>query len=181
MATQTNIRVRETIDEHGISAAAAERKYKKYGLHRRTLQDQVSAGNIRVLREPTRPGDAKQGKPPTGFVNMQVWQEQIRIAAKRAWKGAPAKGPVLLNTHFFRSVPVRAPQSQEKLAKWKATHIIKKPDRTNYLKACEDALNGIVFVDDSQVLDGVPTKDYVEHRGEQGFTIIEIVELGSEA
>lgn len=53
------MRVRETIDPNGISAAAAARKYQRYGLTRGTLQGWVHAGQIAVVREPAAPGDAK--------------------------------------------------------------------------------------------------------------------------
>jgi hypothetical protein len=39
-------------------------------------------------------------------------------------------------------------------------HWVTKSDRTNYLKACEDALKGIVFRDDCQVIAGEPLKLY---------------------
>ena len=59
MATQTSIRVRETVEPGGISEAAAARKYKKYGLTRTTLQGWVNSGRVAVLKAPAFPGDSK--------------------------------------------------------------------------------------------------------------------------
>ncbi len=53
------MRIRETIDPNGISAAAAARKYSRYGLTRTTLRGWVDKGQIGVVREPAAPGDAK--------------------------------------------------------------------------------------------------------------------------
>jgi len=53
------MRIRETIAPDGISAAAAARKYERYGLNRTTLRGWVDAGQIAVVREPAAPGDAK--------------------------------------------------------------------------------------------------------------------------
>jgi Holliday junction resolvase RusA-like endonuclease len=50
-----------------------------------------------------------------------------------------------------------------------------RPDRTNYLKGFEDALQGIVYVNDSQVVDGPILKEYAD--GPEGYTVVWIQEL----
>lgn len=53
------------------------------------------------------------------------------------------------------------------------------PDWDNYAKAVCDAMNGIVYVDDKQIVDGRCVKQWSEP-GEGGYIIVEIVELNDD-
>ena len=80
---------------------------------------------------------------------------------------------------FCRSIPKKGPPKvpqlgkdpvkEIKLADWCDAHLIKRPDRDNYLKAFSDALNRIVYVDDSQIIGGDGSKDYAP-QGKEGYT-----------
>ena len=103
----------------------------------------------------------KRGPMPPAFARMHVWQEQIRAAFWNKYHSKPLlSGLISLDIEFYRGVPESAPRGPEALQRWMARHIKTKPDRTNYLKAAEDALNGVVFVDDSQVVKGSEIKWY---------------------
>ena len=115
----------------------------------------------------------KRGEPSIGFQNMRAWQEQIKSHVRQAWGDRePLTGPVSLTVSFYREWPQSAPQSHSgAIQRWAVKHILTKPDVTNYLKAFEDALKGIVFVDDSQTVGIVASKLY---SGGPGFTVLEI-------
>ena len=57
-----------------------------------------------------------------------------------------------------------------------AWHLLNRPDVTNYRKSCEDACNGVLFVDDSQVVGGKIKKRYAPQYSE-GYTVIKIREV----
>lgn len=105
----------------------------------------------------------KMGKPSLGFEAMQTWQELIRIEAKSAMKGRePFTGPIYLIVLFCRGFPGWAPKGAAARSRWAAKHILMKPDRGNYLKACEDAMNNICYLDDNQVVKAISEKVYAE-------------------
>jgi len=114
---------------------------------------------------------------PIGFTRMKVYQTEIQIAVKKAMAGAePFKGPIRLNTYFYRSMPTNAPKGSVKRIAWVRRHLLlTRPDLTNYRKACEDALNGIVFLDDGQVTEGEMSKAWCLFG--VASTLIEIQEL----
>jgi Holliday junction resolvase RusA-like endonuclease len=94
---------------------------------------------------------------------LKAYQEHIRLVAREAMGGEePYSGPVHLVMSFYREIPASAPKGAAKRAAWMQRHILTSPDRTNYAKGAEDALNGIVFLDDAQVVSGMEQKLYGE-------------------
>lgn len=71
----------------------------------------------------------------------------------------PTTRPVALVVHAFREIPKSWPTRDREAALVGATLPTSKPDADNYLKVV-DALNQIVWVDDSQVVDGRCIKVY---------------------
>ena len=63
-----------------------------------------------------------------------------------------------------------------RMNRWMEKHILNRPDVTNYRKSCEDACNGVLFVDDSQVVGGKIKKRYAPQYSE-GYTVIKIREV----
>ena len=132
----------------------------------------------------------KQGNPTSGFNRMQAWQEMIGIEAKKAMSGRkPIDGAVRMDIIFSRVMLKAAPkvpdkpkryedlnhfrrrvvQAELKRSKWLDAHLIKRPDLDNYRKAFSDALQGIVYHDDSQIIGGGGSKDYAPF-GREGYT-----------
>ena len=128
-----------------------------------------------MMWEFTVPGDPapwtawpKRGVPPEGFLRMQAWQSQIQ--AIQYWRGGdgpgePIAGPVRLELEFYLLPPK------------KPTNEYPRQDNTNLIKACEDALQGIVFVNDSQVVVTRAKKAYATKDSNAGFTVIRVEQL----
>lgn len=72
----------------------------------------------------------------------------------------PSEKPLAVLVHAFREIP--ASWSAAEKARALAGHIVptSRPDGDNYLKLAQDALNGIVFKDDSQIVDARVIKRY---------------------
>ena len=114
----------------------------------------------------------RMGKPGVGFVNMQVYQDILRTHVRYGWHPRdPITGPLELEFLFARSIPKSANKPQPKRNIWCDDHILMKPDVTNYQKSAEDALKGIIFNDDSQVVKVTSKKIYTEGGGYTCITI----------
>lgn len=95
-------------------------------------------------------GDCKGTKP---------WAGDVRIAAKQnAPTDGPWQGPITLSLAFR----VQAPQS---LPKTRRSFAVKKPDLDKLTRAVKDALTGVIYRDDSQVVEMLLTKQYGEVPG----------------
>ena len=98
---------------------------------------------------------------------IYVYRDAIQLAAKVAMAGqAPITGPVSLRVWFC----IARPKSHSKARRADHNHT-QKPDASNMLKGLEDALNGICWVDDSQITEVWVSKRWTEI---EPRTIVEI-------
>lgn len=98
----------------------------------------------------------------------------VRMLAAQEMAGrAPFPGPVALTLRAI--MPVPASWSKKKQAAALAGEILptRKPDLSNVLKLVEDGLNGIVIVDDVQIVDQSVQKRY----GPQPLCVVTIEPL----
>lgn len=90
----------------------------------------------------------------------KVWRRQIQVEAKRVMQTAPPLPyPVKLRCTFM----FKRPQSHYNKSGLKPAaklHHTQKPDATKLLRALEDALTGIVWLDDAQVVEQHVTKHW---------------------
>jgi crossover junction endodeoxyribonuclease RusA len=84
--------------------------------------------------------------------NAGAWKERVALVAAQAHRGPPITGPVELSI----TVRLLRPQGHWKksggLVKDAPEYPIVRPDLTKLVRALEDALTGIVWLDDSQVI-----------------------------
>ena len=60
---------------------------------------------------------------------------------------------ISLELKIYRSMPKSLSKHNQELAEAGIFRPVTKPDNSNYCKLCEDAMNGIFWKDDSQVVD----------------------------
>lgn len=104
-----------------------------------------------------------------GFANAYTPKDHpihaYRDAIALSWRPRPQlDGPLRLEIELVFTRPKSARKRQ-----W---HTV-KPDASNVVKGIEDALNGLAWKDDSQVIELVVRKGY----GEQAFTRITVTEV----
>lgn len=93
---------------------------------------------------------------------MMVTQEQtrqakaaVRAAFKRKYPGhRPWTGPVLLRFTAVFAIPKSFNKALRDAAERGLLYATKKPDKDNIEKLIKDALNGVVYADDQQVMGG---------------------------
>jgi crossover junction endodeoxyribonuclease RusA len=121
---------------------------------------------------------ARRGPPPTNYLRMQSWQAQIQAYARQYGPRTPIKGPVRLQMEFYLPWPKSAPKSNDRAKqRYRCLHRTKRPDLRNYTKACEDAMNGISYVDDGQVICAGPDIKDFGIDAKEGWTIITVEAL----
>ncbi|MDQ0719776.1 Holliday junction resolvase RusA-like endonuclease [Paenibacillus sp. W4I10] len=111
-----------------------------------------------------------QGRPKastrTGFVKMydpaksKDYKDYVRLAASEYAPDALLLGPIGMVLTVYRSIPKSL--SKKRVALAEAGHIVPttKPDVDNYLKGVKDALKGVIWKDDSQVVEVFARKRY---------------------
>lgn len=87
----------------------------------------------------------------------------VRMLAVEAMQGRPPlDGPIRLEAVLFYQPPARFSKKHRQCALDGYFFPTVKPDASNWLKLIEDALNGVVFIDDKDVCDVSIRKVYGE-------------------
>lgn len=104
-----------------------------------------------------------QGRPrfstTSGFVKAydpaksRSYKHYVRLAAAEQMQGRPLlEGPLLLSFRVYRPIPKSMSKKKATQAESGIIRPITKPDLDNYLKGVKDALKGVVWKDDSQIV-----------------------------
>lgn len=127
------------------------------------------------------PGGSKRGFPikrangtigvamtDAGGERTKRWRECVSSQVAAVWQRAPLDEPIRLDVTFCMPRPKHhygtgrnADVLKASATDWHTT----KPDRTKLLRSTEDALTGIVWRDDSAIVDGSLRKIYGERPG----------------
>ena len=127
--------------------------------------DPVAKGRPRMVKR------GKWHKPFTPKATLD-FENRVRFAAVNAGV-VLLKGPVELTAQFLFACPKSRYRKREHRPR---EHRTQKPDLDNLMKSLMDGLNGIAYVDDSQVVRMVPEK-FTEAQGVPARTIVTVREL----
>ncbi len=103
------------------------------------------------------------------------WRNNVQAAALAAYSGPLIDGALYLEVTFFM------PRPKSHFRTGKNAHILRdsapkypttKPDRTKLLRALEDALTGVLWHDDTQIVGGPVWRLYVNGDGRPGAQVI---------
>ncbi|RQQ42018.1 RusA family crossover junction endodeoxyribonuclease [Burkholderia stagnalis] len=123
-----------------------------------------------------RPRFARHGAHVRAFTPeaTERYENLVRIAAGAAMRGsAPYEGPVRLVVHIGLPIPTSWSAKRQASAAAGMIGATKKPDADNVVKALKDGMNGVVYVDDGQVVDLWVSKRYARAPGVR----VEAIEL----
>jgi len=109
--------------------------------------------------------------------NVGAWKDRVALAAATAMDGAaPMSGPLLLVATVFLVRP-KGHWGKKGLLPSAPSYPAVKPDLTKYVRALEDALKGIVWRDDSQVVEHMTKKRYAD----SDRVVIQVSEIAAPA
>ena len=92
----------------------------------------------------------------------KAYETALQWRARAAMKGRdPMVGPVAIRVFAMIPIPVSWSASKRNVALHPAT----RPDWDNYAKSCCDAMNGIVYADDGQIVRALVVKEYADRPG----------------
>lgn len=80
------------------------------------------------------------------------YKDYVRTMAKSIGIQSPLTGPLYMTVNVYRSIPRSWTLKKQTQADIGAIKPTLKPDVDNYVKGIKDALNGVVYVDDAQVV-----------------------------
>lgn len=113
------------------------------------------------LRGKQRPRVTRQGHAytPAATTNAEAWVKQCAI---QAGVQGPMAGAVRLRMEVWKAIPPSWPKRRRAAALAGTERPTNKPDIDNMVKLVGDALNGIVWRDDSQIVELQVSKAYAE-------------------
>lgn len=102
----------------------------------------------------------KNGRPVIRYVDANKksgpWMNAVAKAARQVYAGPPLEGPVRLTVNLYFQRPKCHYGTGRNASVVKDSAPVKyhtqKPDRNKCIRAIEDALTGIAYLDDSQVV-----------------------------
>lgn len=115
-----------------------------------------------------RPRATRRGKHIQLYTPEETanYESLVALAASQAMAGRGLyAGPVVLQLDIHMAVPKSWSKKAKAAALADIAPPMKKPDSDNVIKAICDALNGVVWVDDVQVVDSITRKRYRETPG----------------
>lgn len=121
--------------------------------------------SFKILGWPQPKARARMGK---GIVytpqKTAKWERDIAIQAKQYAPPEPWDCAIRMQAIFILSRPKSVPRSR--------CSVYTKPDLSNLLKSIEDALEGIIFVNDSRIVAVDMFKRYVRDGEEPGVEVL---------
>ena len=130
-----------------------------------------------------RPRFSTQGGRPRAYdpAKSRDYKQYIRLAASQQMGTTPPlEGALALGVCVYRPIPKSFSKRRREAAGRGELRPITKPDLDNYVKAAKDALNGVVWRDDSQIVDYIePFGKYYSERPRIEIVVTTLEERGN--
>lgn len=92
----------------------------------------------------------------------ESYEKEIRAAWVRANGDKPEEGPLRARIYFGLPIPKSETKANKLLMVLRKVFPTKRPDLDNLIKSVLDALNGVAYKDDCQIVTMLSRKNYAE-------------------
>jgi len=92
----------------------------------------------------------------------EAYEKEIRSAWVRANGDKPEEGPLRARIYFGLPIPKSETKANKLLMVLRKVFPTKRPDLDNLIKSVLDALNGVAYKDDCQIVTMLSRKNYAE-------------------
>ena len=122
---------------------------------------------LTALIEP-KPKERPRGTIIDGHVRIytpkttEAYEKQVRTAWVKENGETPIEGPVVVRVHLGMKIPKGTTKAKKALMLARKERPTVKPDADNCAKSVLDALNGVAYRDDNQIVDLIVRKFYTE-------------------
>ena len=101
-----------------------------------------------------RPRASRRGRAIVVYDPPKVknFKRRLHAMAKETYKGKPLDGPLEVTFVFYRPLQTSLSKAEKARRLAGVEPPVVKPDLSNYLKASEDALNGVLWADDRLIV-----------------------------
>lgn len=106
-----------------------------------------------------RPRFTRQGRTYTP-AKTKTYEDEVKAIALSAMVGEPLETPVAVYVRAIFPVPASYSKKRTEACLSGSERHTKRPDLDNVVKAITDGMNGVVYVDDAQIVRLVATKVY---------------------
>ena len=94
---------------------------------------------------------------------VHVYKAQLAESAQFMYHGEPLTGPLVVTIKFYRAIQQSETKKRHRLKAQGTIRPPKKPDLDNYIKSTLDGLNGVLWVDDNEIVELHTGKYYSDH------------------
>ena len=84
---------------------------------------------------------------------VHVYKAQLAESARFMYHGEPLTGPLVVTIKFYRAIQQSETKKRHRLKAQGNIRPTKKPDLDNYIKSTLDGLNGVLWVDDNEIVE----------------------------
>jgi Holliday junction resolvase RusA-like endonuclease len=121
--------------------------------------------------------------------NNAPWRQSVQVFARQAYTGEPLACPVDMQITFYRTRPKNHFNSKGEIKTNAPKFPTGKPDTTKLTRALEDALKGILWRDDSQVVtqhvrkryDAIPGAHVIIAEATDPYDVLSALAIAKEA
>ena len=119
-----------------------------------------------VLGDPQAQGRPRAGKTRRGKTvvydpsKSRDYKQYVQLVASQHAPEIPLEGSLSVYIKVYRPIPKSFSKKRTAEAEAGIFRPTTKPDNTNYAKGIEDALNGVIYKDDSMIVDLRVSKFY---------------------
>ena len=115
------------------------------------------------------------------------WRQTVMYSVRQQYQGPQLDGPLAVDVEFLVSRPKNhygtGKKTKDKLRALAPRHHTKRPDATKLWRAAEDALTGILWHDDAQIVSQRIEKKYSDrgHRTGMRLSVYQVTETNQAA